>query len=68
MVEDFEQPALEAIELLIKAMNEDENINVRLASIEVLFAFKHLPEVQQALLRSLPRQDSPMIQMELLNR
>lgn len=66
MVEGLEQPALEAIELLIKAMNEDENINVRLASIEVLFAFKHLPEVQQALLRSLPRQDSPMVQMELL--
>ena len=66
MVEGLEQPALEAIELLIKAMNEDENINVRLASIEVLFAFKHLPEVQQALLLSLPHQDSPMVQMELL--
>jgi len=66
MVEGLEQPALEAIELLIKAMNEDENINVRLASIEVLFAFKHLPEVQRALLLSLPLQDSPMVQMELL--
>lgn len=66
MVEGLEQPVFEAIELLIKAMNEDENINVRLASIEVLFAFKHLPAVQQALLRSLPSQDSPMVQMELL--
>lgn len=66
MVENIEEPALEAIELLIKAMNEDDNINVRLASIEVLFAFKHLPAVQEALLSSLPKQESPMIQLELL--
>ncbi len=66
MAESLENPVEEAIGVLINAINEDPNTNVRLASIKALSAFRGVPEVQKALLSAISNQDSPIVQIELL--
>lgn len=66
MAEEMENPVAEAIEVLVKAINEDPNTNVRIASIKALAAFRDLPEVQNALLEAIGKQKSPIVQIELL--
>ncbi|WP_139921353.1 zf-HC2 domain-containing protein [Hymenobacter sp. DG01] len=50
---------------LLSTLNQDPNVNVRLASLEVLAGLSHDPVVRQGLVRSLPRQDSPLVQSAL---
>lgn len=66
MAEELQNPMEDAIDVLIKAINQDPNINVRLASIKALSAFNQVPGVMDALLEALPKQDSPVVQIELL--
>ena len=54
------------IKALIKTMNEDENSNVRLASIEALVKFNDQPHVRQALISSLSTQKDPVVQIALI--
>ena len=50
---------------LFKTLNEDENVNVRLAALEALKAFVKDNRVREELVRSISKQDSPMVQLEL---
>jgi len=54
------------VQLLVKYLNEDNNINVRLASIDVLTEFRRTAELENRLLESLLLQTSPIAQMEIL--
>jgi hypothetical protein len=56
----------EIVSALVKTMNEDPNINVRLAALEALGKFHQLPHVRQALIQSLSKQNDPMVQIELI--
>ena len=52
---------------LIKAMNTDENTNVRLAAVEALEKFSGEEKVRSALIDALELQDDPIVQIRLIN-
>lgn len=49
------------INALVTTLNNDENVNVRLASLESLVRYVNQPEVRQALVDALKMQDSPLL-------
>ena len=48
-------------------MNADPNVNVRLAAVDALFAFRDRPGIRNALIASLSRQTSPLVQISLID-
>lgn len=54
------------VNALIKVMNEDANMNVRLSAVEALGKFSNEQIVQTALIESLPRQTDPAVQIALI--
>jgi hypothetical protein len=52
---------------LLSAATQDSNVNVRLAAIEALGGVAGRPGVQRTLVDSLPRQESPMVQIALVD-
>lgn len=57
----------EITEILIYTMNNDQNVNVRLAAAEALFKFRDEPGIGKALASSLPRQSDPVMQITLID-
>ena len=56
---------LKVIEALFTTLNEDPNVNVRLATLEALVRLSDEPQVREGLVRSINLQDSPMMQLAL---
>lgn len=56
----------EIIRTLIRTMDNDPNLNVRLAAMEALGKFRDEPVVRKALVLSLPKQTDPVIQIALI--
>jgi len=52
---------------LLKTLNNDDNVNVRLAAIASLTNYVENPDVRQGLVQSIPHQESPIIQVTLAN-
>ena len=50
---------------LLSTLNQDPNVNVRLAALEVLAGLAQDPTVRQGLVRALPRQESALVQSAL---
>lgn len=63
----LEQPDEEILRALLRALDLDPNVNVRLAAVAALQPFAREAVVQRLLLESLPRQPSPLVQAELIN-
>ena len=57
----------ELVSALVRAINEDSSVNVRLAAIDALSKASASPLVRSSLARSLPEQDSPMVQAALVD-
>ena len=57
----------QVINALLRALNKDPNVNVRLAAIESLTNYVENPKVRQGLIQSIPNQESPIIQVTLAN-
>lgn len=55
------------IKALLKTLNNDPNVNVRLAAIESLANYLDNPMVREGLVQSIIKQDSPMVQVTLAN-
>ncbi|SIT84021.1 HEAT repeat domain-containing protein [Pontibacter indicus] len=53
------------IDALFNSLNNDPNVNVRLAAVEALKIHTAKPEVRAGLIRSIGQQDSPMVQIAL---
>ncbi|HKK44435.1 MAG TPA: HEAT repeat domain-containing protein [Balneolaceae bacterium] len=53
------------IEALLTTLNNDPNVNVRLASIEALVKHANNPKVRQGLVEAISKQKSPQIQVAL---
>ncbi|UOQ70690.1 HEAT repeat domain-containing protein [Hymenobacter cellulosilyticus] len=53
------------IEALLSTLNHDENVNVRLATLEALAQLAHEPKVRLGLVQALKNQDSPLVQSAL---
>ena len=57
----------QVISALVEAVTRDPSVNVRLAAIDALGKAADYPGVLQSLRRSLPQQDSPMVQASLVD-
>lgn len=55
------------IKALLQTLNNDSNVNVRLAAIESLTNYVDKPSVRQGLVQSIPNQESPILQITLAN-
>ncbi len=63
----IKKPSATLLETLVSALDTDENVNVRLAAVDALYLFSDLPDVRTALVRSMSRQTSPMVQVALID-
>ena len=61
------QPDQQVEQALLHAVNHDSNINVRLSAVDALAKFGNNPDVRRALVDSLPVQDSPLVQIALID-
>ena len=50
------------MDALFTTLNEDPNVNVRLATLDALVKLAHDPKVREGLVRSIDLQDSPIMQ------
>ncbi|MFL6452316.1 MAG: hypothetical protein ACJ746_32310 [Bryobacteraceae bacterium] len=57
----------ELLNALVHALNHDPNTNVRLASLDALEKFTRDKDVRQALVNSIRQQDSPLVQIALID-
>lgn len=65
LTSEMNQVSQKVTHALFKTLNEDDNVNVRLAALEALKAFIRDNGVREELVRSISKQDSPMVQLEL---
>lgn len=63
----LERPAEEVNEALLDTVTQDPNINVRMAAVEVLGRLGSDERVQKSLVNAIPAQDSPLVQMALID-
>ncbi len=61
------RPNDEILTSLLSTLNYDPNVNVRLAVIDALAEFSDAPSVREGALNSLARQESPLVQISLIN-
>lgn len=61
------QPDSQVQQALLYAVNHDSNVNVRLSAVDALAKFASNPEVRRALVDSLPVQDSPLVQISIVD-
>jgi len=61
-----ESPSAPLITTLLNKLNNDPNVNIRLAAIEALYVFSDRPAVRDELIASLSEQTSPLVQISLI--
>ncbi len=60
------QPDPQVAQELLRTVNHDSNVNVRLSAVDALGKFAKSAEVRRALADSIPVQDSPLVQSALI--
>jgi hypothetical protein len=65
LTQEMDQASQKVTQALIETLNNDSNVNVRLAALEALAPYAQAPHVREALVRSIARQDSPLVQVSL---
>jgi len=63
----MQQPDREVRQALLNAVNRDSNVNVRLSAVDALGKLAGDPAVRQALADAIPVQDSPLVQVALID-
>lgn len=61
------RPDQKMMQVLFNTLNNDPNVNVRLSVVDTLYSFKQNSRVRQNLIRALPQQDSPLVQVALID-
>jgi len=61
------RPEDSTLESLLTILDSDPSVSVRLAAVEALFLFADRPRVKEGILASLPRQESPLVQVALVD-
>jgi HEAT repeats/Putative zinc-finger len=61
------QPDAQTEQALLYQLNHDPNVNVRLELVDALAKLANKPEVRRALVDSIPVQDSPLVQIALID-
>jgi anti-sigma factor RsiW len=65
--EQVQTPGEPTIAALLRILDTDPNVNVRLAAVDALYLFAKDPRVKDGLVASLGRQDSPLVQVALID-
>lgn len=65
LTQEMSEASLKVTNALIRTLNEDENVNVRLAALDALKPFVGDGQVREALVRSIPNQESPLVQVTM---
>lgn len=65
--EKIVQPDSQMLDALLQAVNHDSNVNVRLSAVDALQRFAAGPEAARAIADSIPGQDSPLVQISLVD-
>jgi len=60
-----EEPDQQVLAALVRVLNEDRNVNVRIAAIDALGRFADRATVLEGLREALPQQSSPQVQLAL---
>lgn len=60
-------PDADLLQALFETLQSDPNVNVRLAAVDALFLFRNHPGVRDRLSKSLTTQDSPLVQVALID-
>jgi hypothetical protein len=66
-VEELDKPDQNVIEVLVKTLNNDKNVNVRMAAAYALSKFADQRQVVDSLVKSLSLQREPILQVTLIN-
>lgn len=61
------QPDRQMEQALLYAVNHDGNVNVRLSAVDALEKLAGNPQIQRALVDALPMQDSPLVEIALID-
>jgi hypothetical protein len=61
------RPDEQVEQALLRAVNHDPNINVRLSAVDALEKYARNPEVRRAVADAVPVQDSPLVQVALVD-
>ena len=56
----------EVLSALLSTVNSDQSINVRIAAVDALHAFGASPVTRTAIVQSIPKQTSPLVQIALI--
>ena len=62
-----QKPDRQIDQALLYAVNHDPNVNVRLSAVDALEKWAHNPDIQRALVDALPLQDSPLVEIALID-
>jgi hypothetical protein len=62
-----QSPNTKTLGALVNTLNTDPNPNVRLAAVEALYLFRNQPGVRESLTTALATQDSPLVQVALID-
>ena len=62
------EPNEKVVQALVTAMEQDSNVNVRLAAVDALRRFDELSEVRHSLVSTLPKQESPLMQIAVMDQ
>jgi hypothetical protein len=62
-----QRPDPQLMAALVRTLNRDPNVNVRLSSLDALEKFIDDSTVRKALVESIPLQDSPLVQIALID-
>src|SRR5207248_4943319 len=65
--EAMTQPDRQVEQAILYAVNHDSNVNVRLSAVDALQKFAGNPEVIRAMIDAIPVQDSPLVQIALID-
>jgi hypothetical protein len=65
LTQDIAGPSQKVTEALLKTLNADANVNVRLAALDALQGYANLAHVREGLVRSIALQESPLVQVAL---
>jgi hypothetical protein len=63
----MEEPDTKMLDALLNTLDNDPNVNVRLAAVDALYLFYDYPEVKEGLIHALSKQSSPLVQVALIN-
>ena len=65
LAQEMDEASNKVTRALLQTLNEDENINVRLAALEALKPYAHNGQVRAEIVRSIGSQRSPLVQVAL---